>query len=140
MMFFYNNMSLLLIFFDDMETARWCHILAGLVFVLSWGAGRMMDWLPDSVRGADIAGRPSSAPPSIEEPRRGVAVWRCRVDHGFVILLGLLAVTGGILVFRSHIGLELKYLVSAGHTVGAIGFCAITLAKIYCAFLRRTTR
>jgi hypothetical protein len=52
-------------------------------------------------------------------------------------MIGLLAATGGIMVFRGHLGLEIKYLVSACHALTAILFMAGTLAKAYHALTRR---
>jgi len=134
--FFYNNMSLLFIFFRDMETAGRLHIIAGIVFLASIGLMGVID---------RITGQPACGQSFFSSRRlhrgtlvRHKATWRCGVDNIDHILIGVLAVSGGIMVFRSHLGLEIKYLISACHALAAVGFVAVALAQAYDAFTRRT--
>jgi len=141
LVFFYNNMSLLFIFFSDMEKASLFHVAAGIVFMVAVGGVGVIDWL-DPVQKTAARGVGILLPPAVPEtrhaaePPRGIR-WRGHTISLETLMIGLLAATGGIMVFRGHLGLEIKYLVSACHALTAILFMAGTLAKAYHALTRR---
>ena len=139
LVFFYNNMSLLFIFFSDMETASRLHVAIGIAFLISIGLVNVMDRLCDFAPGGHQSGRYLSGPVHRKYGRAAVPVWRSWTDHLDTRLMFALAVSGGIMLFRRHLGLEIKYFVSACHAAAAVAFVAAVLAKVYYRFTRRNT-
>ena len=108
LVFFYNNMSLLFIFFSDMEKASLFHVAAGIVFMITVGGVGVIDWLdPVQKTAARSAGVPLS--PTLPETRhtsgssRGIR-WRGHAISVETLMIGLLAATGGIMVFSGSPG------------------------------------
>lgn len=124
-----------------MEKASRFHIATGAIFLIATRGGHLIDRIdpkgPNFTRGAGcfissrLAVNNLAAEFPLKDRRRGFAV---QIDR---LLLGLLAVTGGIMVLRGHLGLEIRYLVSACYAVVAVIYKACILAKAYHVFTRR---
>ena len=139
LVFFYNNMSLLFIFFSDMETASRSHTAVGVAFLISTGLVNAMDHFFGSVRGSCRSGRHPIGPADRKHGRGAGLFWPSWAEHLDTYLMFAMALSGGIMMFRRHLGLEFKYLISSCHAAAAVAFAAAVMAKVYYRSARRNS-
>lgn len=133
--FFYNNVTMLQMFFDSPHTAVVVHWVAGIIFLIAsavsfklWGryakfAPYDREWL--AKKGGYIGGKDVEVPAGRMNAGQKIFFW---FTLGLSIIMGL---TGVPLIFKTSLPLSLSCLLSTIHGFFAVVFVASVIAHAY---------
>lgn len=133
--FFYNNVSMLRMFFDSPGSAVIFHWVTGLVFLAAsvvsvalWAkdarfASYDKEWLKK--RGGYLGGKEVEVPAGRLNAGQKIFLW---VSAGFSLIMGA---TGVLLIFKNDLPLTFNCLISTIHGLFAVIFVAAVIAHAY---------